>query len=347
MHLEAESFQTLALNWFDVHGRKHLPWQQVPTPYQVWLSEIMLQQTQVATVIPYFETFLRRFPTLGDLAAAPLEEVLHLWSGLGYYARARNLHKTAQIVQEQFGGEFPREVDELVSLPGIGRSTAGAVVSLSMGQTAPILDGNVKRVLCRFFAVEGWPGRAKVLKQLWRLSEQLTPALKAGHYNQAMMDLGATVCTRSKPKCDSCPLAKRCLGLKLDAVASLPTSKPRAKLPIKKRYWLVRKRDEDVMLMQNPPSGLWGGLWAFPEFESAEALEHWCRTEKVQLTQLETLEQKRHTFSHFHLEYTPVIYNEQEPIEGKPAQSLWYNAQSHVRIGLPKPVSDLIASLTN
>lgn len=252
------------LAWFDCYGRKHLPWQQTPTTYHVWLSEIMLQQTQVATAIPYFERFLQAFPTLADLADAPLEEVLHLWSGLGYYARARNLHKTSQVVQQQHAGVFPQTVDGLMQLPGIGRSTAGAIVSLSMGQSAAILDGNVKRVLCRFFAIDGWPGKADVLKKLWQLSEHLTPEKEAGHFNQAMMDLGATVCTRAKPTCNNCPLSNDCLGLKLDVVAKLPTAKKRMVLPVKKRYWLVEKTKNNVKLVQNPTEGLVGWALGFP-----------------------------------------------------------------------------------
>jgi len=309
----------------------------------------MLQQTQVATATPYFEKFLQAFPTLDSLANAPLEEVLHLWSGLGYYARARNLHKTAQIVQQQQAGVFPQTVDELMQLPGIGRSTAGAIVSLSMGQPAAILDGNVKRVLCRFFAIEGWPGKADVLKRLWRLSERLTPEQEAGHFNQAMMDLGATICTRASPACNSCPLNNDCLGLKQGVVAKLPTAKKRMALPVKKRYWLVEKTKDNVKLVQNPTEGLWGGLWAFPQFEDYDALQAWCKTENIQLDKAEQLDQKRHTFSHYHLDYTPIIcgVKTKESVVAESEKSCWYNAHSRVKIGLPKPVSELIARLTN
>tara|TARA_R110002096_G_scaffold246654_3_gene438880 strand:+ start:7968 stop:8981 length:1014 start_codon:yes stop_codon:yes gene_type:complete len=337
------------LAWFDRHGRKNLPWQQTPTPYHVWLSEIMLQQTQVATVIPYFERFIQSFPRLSDLAKSPLDDVLHHWSGLGYYARARNLHKTAVIVTTEYDGNFPDTVERLVELPGIGRSTAGAIASLAMGQSAPILDGNVKRVLSRFFALEGWSGKASVLKQLWRLSEQLTPQTRANHFNQALMDLGATLCTRAQPSCTRCPLSDRCAALLQDRVAELPTPKKRATMPVKERYWWVSKRQNAVLLNQRPPTGLWGGLWSFPEFDSYDELLAWCVKQGLKIEKAEQLPQKRHTFSHYHLDYTPLVYT----LQAAPSQiaetntSHWYQISSRVKIGLPKPVSDLIAQLAD
>ncbi|MEH6502778.1 MAG: A/G-specific adenine glycosylase [Cycloclasticus sp.] len=345
-----EQFQALVLEWFDHYGRKNLPWQQTPTPYHVWLSEIMLQQTQVATVIPYFERFLQRFPTLISLAKAPLDDVLHLWSGLGYYARARNLHKTAQLIVAEHRGVFPQSVEGLIELPGIGRSTAGAIVSLALGRSAAILDGNVKRVLSRFFAIQGWTGSAATLKSLWRLSENLTPDLRADHYNQAMMDLGATVCTRSKPACERCPLMEGCMALEQDIVADLPTPKKRMSLPIKKRYWLVSKKQNEVLLKQRPPVGLWGGLWAFPEFESYDELSQWCDKKGLSLNRAEQMAEKRHTFSHYHLDYIPVICSSPALLPSQiaePDRTCWYQAKSRVKIGLPKPVSELIAQLTN
>ncbi len=207
-----EQFQHSILDWFDQHGRHDLPWQQAQTPYRVWVSEIMLQQTQVATVIPYFQRFMARFPDVGALAAAEQDEVLHLWTGLGYYARARNLHKAARLVVNNWGGEFPQTLEGMESLPGIGRSTAGAILAMACGIRAPILDGNVKRVLARYACVEGWPGQTAVQKQLWALAEEYTPSRRVGDYTQAMMDLGATLCTRSKPACVLCPLQLDCPG---------------------------------------------------------------------------------------------------------------------------------------
>jgi len=309
----------------------------------------MLQQTQVATVIPYFERFVQDFPTIEALAIAPLDDVLHYWSGLGYYARARNLHKTAAIIVEEYQSQFPESLAELIDLPGIGRSTAGAIASLSMGHPEPILDGNVKRVLCRFFAIQGWSGNTAILKKLWRLSERFTPQEKTGSFNQAMMDLGATVCKRSKPKCKECPLMGDCLALKQNVVSELPTPKKRVSLPVKKRYWLVSKNGSEVLLNQRPPAGLWGGLWAFPEFETYDELLAWCHAEGVDLNKAKMLPEKRHTFSHYHLDYTPIVCSPAtiQPRIEEGNKSSWYQINSRVKIGLPKPVSELIFQLTN
>lgn len=326
-----------------------MPWQLSPTPYRVWLSEIMLQQTQVATAIPYFERFIQHFPTIELLAEAPLDDVLHYWSGLGYYARARNLHKTALLIVEKYQGSFPETIAELIGLPGVGRSTAGAIASLSMGRPEPILDGNVKRVLCRFFAIEGWSGSAVNLKRLWVLSEQFTPKEKAGNYNQAMMDLGATVCKRSKPNCPQCPLMSDCLALKANLVSELPTPKKRVSLPVKKRYWLVSKNGQEVLLNQRPPAGLWGGLWAFPEFETYDELVDWCDNNGTDLSDAEKRPEKRHTFSHYHLDYTSIVCSQPSmtPRIAEDNKSSWYQINSRVKIGLPKPVSELISQLAN
>jgi A/G-specific adenine glycosylase len=347
--MEPEEFQSQVLNWYDQHGRKDLPWQQTPTPYQVWLSEIMLQQTQVATVIPYFQRFLKHFPSVECLANASIDDVLHFWSGLGYYARARNLYKTANIVVNEYQGLFPTSLVDLIELPGIGRSTAGAIASLAMGQSTAILDGNVKRVLCRYFAIQGWSGSAATLKKLWTLSEQSTPENRAGNYNQAMMDLGATVCTRSKPCCDDCPLKESCLGLKHGLVSLLPTPKKRTSLPIKNRYWLVSKNQNEFFLKKNSPIGLWGGLWVFPEFESYDELASWCEQKSIDLNGSEMLEQKRHNFSHYQLNYTAVICTPSaQPHQiSEPGITCWYQINSRVKIGLPKPVSELIKQLTD
>ena len=336
------------LAWFDQHGRKNLPWQKTPTAYHVWLSEVMLQQTQVSTAIPYFERFIKQFPSLEDLAKADLDEVLHNWSGLGYYARARNLHKTAGLIVSDYQGVFPTNVEGLEALPGIGRSTAGAIASLALGQAAAILDGNVKRVLCRYFAIQGWPGNGATLKQLWQLSETLSPQYRSGEYNQAMMDLGATICTRSKASCARCPLKASCLALKADQVSSLPTPKKRASLPVKRAYWVVSKRQEEVLLQQRPPTGLWGGLWAFPTFDSYDELSDWCNAEGVDINEAEVMTEKRHTFSHYHLDYTPVVFtaDEQARRVSEAVKTCWYQISSHVKIGLPKPVSQLLKQLT-
>src|SRR5690554_5440876 len=257
--MSPEQFGAAVLAWYDQHGRKDLPWQQDVTPYRVWGSEIMLQHTQVATVLGYFDRFMAALPTVQALAAAPEDEVLHLWTGLGYYSRARNLHKAAKIVVEQYGGEFPRDVEKLCELPGIGRSTAGAIASLSMGVRAPILDGNVKRVLARYSAETSYPGSSQASKRLWQLSEQLTPHQEVADYTQAMMDLGATLCTRKQPDCARCPVRSGCLAYAHQLQEVLPAPRPRKTLPIKHVTMpLLINQDNDLLLLQRPTEGIWG-----------------------------------------------------------------------------------------
>ena len=341
-----DAFAARVLAWFDRHGRKDLPWQRQPTAYRVWVSEIMLQQTQVSTVIPYFDRFLARFPTIEDLAAAPLDEVLHLWSGLGYYARARNLHKTAQQVVESLNGDFPDDLATMQALPGIGRSTAGAILSLSAGQRQVILDGNVKRVLARHKAVAGWPGSSAVLRELWQIAERETPEHRVAAYNQAMMDLGATHCARSQPDCDRCPVNADCQGRLTGDPTAYPGKKPKRDLPQRTvRMLLVRKSGGDLLLEQRPPVGVWGGLWCLPEI----AIEHdplaWCREVIGASGEIvRTLEPRRHTFSHFHLDIEPIEILLNRPgcrVLEAPGR-LWYNAANPENVGLAAPVARLI-----
>ena len=258
--MDNSHFSAIVLQWFDQHGRKHLPWQQTKSAYNTWISEIMLQQTQVATVIPYYNAFMARFPTVEDLAKAPIDEVLHHWTGLGYYARARNLHKAAHMIVNEFDGQFPQDPQLLEQLPGVGRSTAAAVSSIAYGTKAAILDGNVKRVLARYFAVEGWPGNTQVAKRLWEHAEALTPDRRNADYTQAMMDLGATLCTRSKPRCGDCPISESCLALKADRVTDFPGSKPKKEKPTKQTYMLLIKDGARFLLEQRPAVGIWGGI---------------------------------------------------------------------------------------
>ncbi len=298
----------MVLAWFADHGRKHLPWQQNPTPYRVWVSEIMLQQTQVTTVIPYFERFMQRFENVEALARASQDDVLSLWTGLGYYARGRNLHKAAQQIVQQHNGSLPDSIDALVELPGIGRSTAGAILSLGFNRSAPILDGNVKRVLCRYRCIDGWPGKPAVMKQLWELTESLTPQVNTAEFNQAMMDLGATLCTRSKPDCQRCPLSARCSALKSGNVTDWPHKKPKKDKPIRKTLMLLARNEAgSVLLQRRPPSGLWGGLWSFPQFDDLEALHAYARSlGSYPDCSAEQWDQIKHSFSHFDLLITPV-----------------------------------------
>lgn len=346
--IQPTDFQHRILTWFDRHGRKHLPWQQDITPYRVWVSEIMLQQTQVTTVIPYYERFMTRFPTVEALAEAPEDDVLQHWSGLGYYARARNLHKAAQQVVADHAGEFPRSVDALAALPGIGRSTAGAIASISMDLAAPILDGNVKRVLTRLHAVEGWPGQPKVHDQLWQIAEHYTPAQRTGDFTQAMMDLGATLCTRSKPACTICPLADLCAARAQGRQGEFPHSKPKKALPVKATWMLILQQDDDLLLYKRPRSGIWGGLWSFPEFPTAEALTDTlaCHFSPRQQRREDWLP-FRHTFSHYHLDIHPVrIRVRKRPdtiMEG--TGQVWYNRAQLDALGLAAPVRKLIDQL--
>jgi len=335
------------LAWYDSHGRRHLPWQQDTTPYRVWISEIMLQQTQVSTVIPYYERFLQRFPDVQALAAAPIDEVLHLWTGLGYYARARNLHKAAQLLVERFDGEFPETVEEVAGLPGIGRSTAGAILSLSRQQRAVILDGNVKRVLSRFHAV-GDTGSAQE-KILWQHAEAHTPQKRVHHFNQVMMDLGATVCTRAKPACLLCPLQSHCAALKEGEPTAYPAKKAARAVPEKSTTLLVLLNAEgEVLLEQRPPAGIWGGLWSFPETGASgdAALRDVLKTDwGLTRRRAEWLPERGHTFSHYHLRMRPALLRNVElrQVSGRPQR--WCRLDALPALGLPAPVKQMLGEL--
>lgn len=340
-------FAQTVLRWFDAHGRKHLPWQQNINAYRVWLSEIMLQQTQVATVVPYFERFTERFPTVASLAAAPTDDVLHLWTGLGYYARARNLHKAAQQVVNLHHGEFPNTVEALCELPGIGRSTAGAITSIAFAKRAAILDGNVKRVLARYHRVEGWPGQTQVLKRLWEVAEAATPNSRNAHYTQAMMDLGATVCSRSKPQCEQCPLMHGCLAFATGTVAELPGKKPRKKLPEKHvQLLMVRNPAGHILLEQRPATGIWGGLWSFPELDAHQSAQDYADANYQNVEAIETWQSWRHTFSHYHLHIKPVVVQlEREVAAIGERELLWMDPHNPASVGLAAPVKKLLEQL--
>ncbi|ACR67514.1 A/G-specific adenine glycosylase [Edwardsiella ictaluri] len=344
--MQAQQFAHAVLAWYARFGRKTLPWQHPKTPYRVWLSEVMLQQTQVATVLPYFQRFTQRFPDVQTLASAPLDEVLHLWTGLGYYARARNLHKAAQLIVSRHHGEFPHDFEQVAALPGIGRSTAGAILSLSLGQHHPILDGNVKRVLARCYAVPGWPGRKDVETRLWQLSGEVTPADGVSQFNQAMMDLGALVCTRSRPKCELCPLNAGCLAYADGNWADFPGKKPRQTLPERQAYLLLLQHGETVWLQQRPASGLWGGLFCFPQYDSEAALHTRLRHLGQDPTAAQTLTAFRHTFSHFHLDIIPVwsTYTTASACMDE-GDGLWYNLAQPPSVGLAAPTERLLQQL--
>ena len=342
-------FSQAVLHWFDAHGRKDLPWQQNPTPYRVWVSEIMLQQTQVTTVIPYFERFMALFPGLDDLARASQDEVLDLWAGLGYYSRARNLHKAAQQVHEQHDGVFPLELELLESLPGIGRSTAGAILALAGGQRGVILDGNVKRLLARRFAVEGWPGRSAVSGKLWQLAETHTPDQRSGDYAQAMMDLGATLCTRTRPACDRCPLSVDCVALAQDKVDQYPGRKPRRAIPRKQTHMLLIENTRgEVLLEKRPSQGIWGGLWSLPESLSEQAAQDLAsQYSGGRIDELQALPRLLHRFTHFELDIQPwhVLMKNPSDAVMEADRRVWYKTGSDASRGLPAPVQRLLNEL--
>ena len=355
-------FAQAVLTWYDKFGRKHLPWQQNKTLYGVWLSEVMLQQTQVATVIPYFERFVKTFPNLTALADAPLDEVLHLWTGLGYYARARNLHKAAQVMCDQYCGKFPTEFEQVLALPGVGRSTAGAILSSCLNAPYAILDGNVKRVLSRYFAVNGWPGEKKTEDRLWQLTGEVTPNAQVADFNQAMMDLGAMVCTRSKPKCGLCPLQSNCRANAEQNWQAYPGKKPKKALPERESYFLLLEKDGKVALEQRENAGLWGGLYCFPQFADKQELLAYLASKGIQ--QYQEWAAFRHTFSHFHLDIYPIYarFDDQtnpEDVDRSDwkkvaekqnqyqsallsAVKYWYDPQNPDPIGLATPVKNLL-----
>ena len=347
--MNPQVFQQAVLGWYSRHGRRGLPWQQHINPYRVWLSEIMLQQTRVTAVLPYFQRFVAELPDVHALAAADEDRVLHLWTGLGYYARARNLQRAARQVVAEYGGRFPDTVAQLSRLPGVGRSTAGAIRSIAFQQPAAILDGNVKRVLARHAAIAGWPGKTSVLNELWRVAETYTPAQHCREYSQAMMDLGATICSRGKPNCELCPLKSSCKARKLSRQEQFPGRKPRRQMPLQSTVMLIVSAGDEVYLQRRPATGLWGGLWSFPQFDTLTEAEHFCTGQFGETGELEPLPGLRHTFSHFHLDIQPVRMRlKKTPARVMEAgRQLWYKPHAPRRIGLPRPVTRLLSSLEN
>jgi A/G-specific adenine glycosylase len=335
------------LAWFDAHGRHDFPWQRDRTPYSVWVSEIMLQQTQAGTVIPFYERFMRRFPTVAALAAAPRDDVLAHWAGLGYYARARNLWRAARIVMEQHGGELPTTFDALHALPGIGRSTAGAILAQAIGARWPILDGNVKRVLARYHAVAGWPGLPAVANELWRHAETHTPHERVGDYTQAIMDLGATLCARSRPACTVCPLASDCASCRAGTQALYPAPRPRRERAQRQvAVLVVRAPDGRVLLERRPASGIWGGLYSLPELPAEESAHEWCaRRLGAAVAAERLLATIEHAFSHFDLDLNPRLLE----LAASPATIMdrddwhWCRPGAKLDVGVPAPVAALLS----
>lgn len=341
----AFDFAQTLLSWFDTHGRHDLPWQHDKSAYRVWISEIMLQQTQVDTVIPYYERFMQRFPLVEQLAQADPDEVLHLWTGLGYYARARNLYKCAKVVCEEHGGTFPDTAESLQALPGIGPSTAAAIASIAFNRAEAILDGNVKRVLTRYYALEGWPGKKNVEDELWKKARALMPAKRCADYTQAIMDLGATLCTRANPNCSQCPMQVNCLARRSRDPTQYPHKKPKKANPIKHcQMLLIYNPDNEIALYRRPETGIWGGLWSLPEIAVEESAQQYVETEIGEVTKYNTLPTIKHVFSHYTLMIQPqeLWLTKHPPKIMENQQQLWYNPLAPSELGLAAPVKKLI-----
>lgn len=346
MTAAADDFPTRLLAWFDRNGRHDLPWQHPRTPYRVWLSEIMLQQTQVRVVVPYFERFVAALPDLRALAQAPLDDVLALWSGLGYYARARHLHAAARLCVERHDGELPRDFEAVVLLPGIGRSTAGAILAQAWGERHAILDGNVKRVLCRLHGIEGWPGQPAVEKRLWEIADAHLPSARLADYTQAQMDFGATLCTRFDPACVLCPLQDDCIARQAGRVEELPT--PKAGKPLPQRaaiVLLLHDAQGRVLLQRRPPSGIWSALWSLPEAEDHAAARAWFDTHvRGDYDAAELLAAIAHGFTHYRLELQPLRWRAVAPVDAvRDNDDLrWIDREGFARLGIPAPIRTLI-----
>lgn len=347
--LDKEEFSESIVNWYHQYGRKNLPWQINKTPYKVWVSEIMLQQTQVATVIPYFERFMGRFPTVKALAESNQDEVLHHWTGLGYYARGRNLHKAAKEIVAKYQGDLPATSVELQSLPGIGRSTAGAILSLASGISEPILDGNVKRVFARCFAVPGWPGTTSVQNVLWQIAEYLMPKESPTQYNQALMDIGSSICKRTNPECKVCPLVNVCKAFSQGNPKDYPGKKPKKEKPVKQTKMILIKSGRHIWMEKRPQQGLWGGLWSFPQLQEQDDIQQLLDSMNVEELQYYVLEEFRHTFSHFHLDIAPIVVevNEVEQYSVKEPNGVWYTLDNPPELGLSAAAKLLLDKVEN
>lgn len=338
-------FSQHIIDWQKLHGRHDLPWQNTVDPYAIWVSEIMLQQTQVTAVIGYYAKFMQRFPSIAVLAVATQEEVLQYWSGLGYYSRARNLHAAAQTIMDDFAEIFPSNFDNIQSLAGIGRSTAAAISTFALNLPQPILDGNVKRVFARHFNIAGYTGAPKVAQQLWQIAERENPqgaenTQNAISYTQGLMDLGATLCTRTKPKCTICPVNNTCEALAQNLVKSLPTPKPRKSIPEKSVTMLVLIHHNEVMLEKRPPSGIWGGLWSLPEVADLNDINDRA------LQNMRALSPLTHAFTHFKLHITPqLIVVDHQSSAVNQAVKIWLPIDEAISAAIPTPIRTILLSV--
>lgn len=343
--LSSSTFAHSLITWHALHGRHDLPWQNTRDPYRIWVSEIMLQQTQVTAVIPYYQRFMARFPDVASLAIAATDDVLAHWSGLGYYARARNLHVAAQLITVRHAGQFPQAAADIAALPGIGRSTAAAIAAFAFGARGAILDGNVKRVLTRCFGIAGYPGEQAVQNRLWAVAESLLPAAHIETYTQALMDLGATLCTRSKPRCGSCPMQTFCVAYRTGRTAELPTTKPKATLPQREAVVLILQQGREVLLEKRPSSGIWGGLWSFPEIDPAAVLQtQLMQRFGVEARRTQALAPLAHRFTHFHLNIRPLWVETTPPRASNPGQ-VWLSLEDACGAAISTPVRSLLNRL--
>ena len=342
---EETVFSSRLINWQLRYGRHDLPWQKTRDAYRIWLSEIMLQQTQVNSAVPYYTRFLLNFPTIESLAQASLERVLELWAGLGYYARARNLHRCAQVIVADYGGKFPREPELIAELPGIGRSTAAAIGIFAFGTRAAILDGNVKRVLARCFSIEGFPGSSRTEKEMWEVAESLLPSKNIEAYTQGLMDLGSTLCTRNKPFCAACPMHAICIARRQERQAELPVAKPKKALPERETTMLLLTDGDRILLERRPPAGIWGGLLTLPECAVGDS-ESFARQHGCRVLETRELPELRHTFSHFRLNITPILCSV-EPVVQRVAEAgwEWLAVGDAETAALPTPIKRLLRSL--
>ncbi|HEV8647575.1 MAG TPA: A/G-specific adenine glycosylase [Burkholderiales bacterium] len=340
-------FAERVIAWQRQHGRHDLPWQGTRDPYPVWLSEIMLQQTQVAAVIPYFQRFITGFPDVASLASADQDDVLAFWSGLGYYARARNLHRAARIVVERHGGVFPTQFEAIAALPGVGRSTAAAIAVFVSGTRQPILDGNVKRVLARFFGISGFPGDKKIEKRMWELAAGLLPERDVEAYTQGLMDLGAGICTRHRPRCEACPLGDKCTARRENRVSELPSPRPRKPASEKSTVMLILQRNGEVLLEKRPEPGIWGGLWSFPEVSNSSQAATLSRRRFGAAVKADgALPVVRHGFTHFALTITPALLRvtRMEPRAQSPGH-VWLTVEDAIGAAVPAPVRAILRRL--
>jgi A/G-specific adenine glycosylase len=343
------TFAQKLIAWQTHHGRHNLPWQGSLNPYGIWVSEIMLQQTQVETVIPYYSRFMARFPDILTLASSTEEEVLTYWAGLGYYARGRNLLKAARIMREKYAGVFPDSIEAVAALPGIGPSTAAAICVFAFGQRHAILDGNVKRVLARVFLVTGYPGIKSIEKILWQQARGLLPKKNLETYTQALMDLGTLICTRTKPRCATCPINIHCAAFGQDRVGAVPSPRPANPLPHKHAFFLVIRYATDVLLEKRPIPGIWGGLWSLPEAKTRADWAHMCKRLSGQVPEeVRYLTPFTHSFSHFKLHVQPIEMTLSHPptTSGEPNTQVWMPLDDALHAALPKAVKKILAALT-